>query len=52
MSRRKARHELYNAVWWDHFHRTDIFHTPAPLWDTCSERVCCLVIALGKPTYT
>ncbi len=35
----KDDHELFNALWWDTYHQTDVFTDPAPVWDYCTDSV-------------
>ncbi len=37
--REKDSHPLYNALWWDSKHNTDVFTEPAPIWESCTEKV-------------
>ncbi len=35
----KEDHALFNCLWWDTYHQTDLFTDPAPVWDYCTESV-------------
>ncbi len=35
----KDDHDIFNCLWWDTYHNTDVFTDPAPIWDYCTDSV-------------